>query len=60
MFEYVANSDTPLLYYDIGGHRKYVMFTSADRPYFGWKNPNQKIGKNVGFFYHGGSCQIYY
>ena len=49
----------PLLYYDIGGHRKYVMFTSADRLYFGWKNPNQKIGKkNVRFFITGGAARF--
>ena len=48
-----------LLYYDIGGHRKYVMFTSADRLYFGWKNPNQKIGKkNVRFFITGGAVRF--
>ena len=34
------------------------MFTSADRSYFGWKNPNQKIGKNVRFFITGGAVRF--
>ena len=34
------------------------MFTSADRPYFGWKNPNKKISKNVRFFITGGAVRF--
>ena len=35
----------------LGGYQKYVMFAPVDRPYFGRKNPNRKIGKNVGNYF---------